>query len=86
MAVAMALISLLADPHARSKWLTCVLWRVAAAVVLRQCIGSVVFLCRGDGLLGRREGLSCDSSMIVGACQCVWGLNEHASLEWALWG
>ena len=45
-----------------------------------------VFLCRGDGLLGRREGLSCDSSMIVGACQCVWGLNEHASLEWALWG
>ena len=45
-----------------------------------------VFLCRGDGLLGRREGLSCDSSMIVGARQCVWGLNEHASLEWALWG
>ena len=57
------------------------LWRVAVAVVLRQSIGSVVFLCRGDGLLGRREGLSCDIIMMVGACQCVWELNEHASVE-----
>ena len=40
-----------------------------------------VFLCRGDGLLGRREGLSCDIIMMVGACQCVWELNEHASVE-----
>ena len=55
--------------------------REVAAVVLWQVVGSVAFLGRSDGLLGRREGLSCDIIMMVGACQCVWELNEHPSVE-----
>ena len=74
------------DPHTHSKCPTRVLSRGVAAVVLRQVVGSVAFLGRSDGLLGRREKLRSDISMVVGACKRVWELTDHASVERALWG